>query len=101
MLSIITSVIFFGNLVAQLYFSVRYHQLVNLLEERNIYVSKWNRHAAIKDLKKILRATGNDRVKEIVTKILAMRKIGVWTFFGTIILLVLLFTCNGIFNWQL
>ena len=101
MLSIITSVIFLGNLVAQLFLTVRYHQLVNLLEERNIYVSRWNRYAAIKDLKKILRTTGNDRVKEIVMKILVMRKIGVWTFFGTVILLVLLFTCNGLFNWQL
>lgn len=52
MLSIITSLVFFGNLVAQVFFSYRYHQLVNRLEERNIYVSRWNRYAAIKELKK-------------------------------------------------
>jgi hypothetical protein len=71
------------------------------LKLNNISINRWGSYTAVKDLKNILKTTDKETVKQIVMRILQLRRAGNRSFFGTLILIALLFILNGVFNWDL
>jgi hypothetical protein len=71
------------------------------LKLNNISINRWSSYAAVKDLKNILKTTDKETVKEIVMRMLQLQRAGSRVFFGTLILIALLFILNGIFEWEL
>lgn len=101
MLSIVLSIIFFGMGILQIVICIKMYNQLEQLKLNNISINRWNSLAAAKDLKNILQTTDKETVKQIVMRILQLRKAGSRAFFGTIILIALLFILNGVFEWEL
>jgi hypothetical protein len=101
MLAVISSIIFFGVLIAQLFLSFRFYQLIKQLEDKKFYVSRRSRYAAVKDLNIITKTTNDVAVKNIADKIIKFVILARWLFLGCIILISLLFFINGIFKLNL
>jgi hypothetical protein len=98
MLSIIVSVIFFGSMFLQCILFIRLFNLVSKLSDRNIKISRWSAYAAKRDLRNVLNTTGDNEVKEIITKVLNGIRQRHRLFFGSIGVIILIFILNGIFK---
>jgi len=101
MLSIVLSIIFFTMGVLQIVIFFKMNEQFEQLKLYNISITRWSSYAAEKDLKNILKSTDKETVKQIVLRILQLRKAGSRTFFGTLILIALLFILNEFFDWEL
>lgn len=101
MLSIVLSIIFLGMGILQIVIFFKLNEQFEQLKLNNISINRWSSYAAVKDLKNILKTTDKESVKEIVMRMLQLQKAGSRTFFGTVILIALLFILNGVFDWEL
>ncbi len=101
MLSIVLSIIFLGMGILQIVIFFKLTEQFEQLKLNNISINRWSSYAAVKDLKNILKTTDKESVKEIVMRMLQLQKAGSRTFFGTVILIALLFILNGVFDWEL
>lgn len=101
MLSIVLSIIFLGMGILQIVIFFKLNEQFEQLKLNNISINRWSSYAAVKDLKNILKTTDKETVKEIVMRMLQLQRAGSRVFFGTLILIALLFILNGIFEWEL
>lgn len=101
MLSIVLSIIFFGMGILQIVIFFKMNEQYEQLKLNNISINRWSSYAAVKDLKNILKTTDKETVKQIVMRIFQLRRAGSGIFFGTLVLIALLFILNGVFNWEL
>ena len=101
MLSILLIIIWFVNGIVGIALFFKQFELLEKLKEKNISVTRWSGYLAGRDLKRVVRTTGNENIKALAIKILKLRRKTIWIFWGTIILIAILFILNAIFNWQL
>ncbi|MBS1511449.1 MAG: hypothetical protein JST86_11450 [Bacteroidetes bacterium] len=100
MISIIVSTVFFGSMIMQLATGAKLFSVLKQLKDKNVKISRWSRYAAEKDLKHTLLTTDDKEIKDIAARALSLYKQNMRLFWGSIVLIILVFILNGIFKWQ-
>lgn len=100
MLSIIISIIFFGMMIASAIIFFKTYKLINLLDTKNIQIRRWSRGVAIKDLKNVINSNNDTEIKSMSLQTIYLLKLSTRIFYGSIIIIILIFILNVTFNWK-